>query len=43
MPIIIKFVSIYKNQEGWDEGEERCIQGFDGETWGKETTGKTQA
>jgi hypothetical protein len=25
---------------GW---EERCIQGFNGETWGKETTWKTQA
>jgi hypothetical protein len=24
-------------------GEERCIQGFGGETWGKETTGETQA
>jgi hypothetical protein len=24
-------------------GEERCIQGFSGETWGKETTWKTQA
>jgi hypothetical protein len=24
-------------------GEERCIQGFSGETWGKETTLKTQA
>jgi hypothetical protein len=22
--------------------EERCIQGFSGETWGKETTRKTQ-
>jgi len=22
-------------------GEERCIQDFDGETWGKETTWKT--
>jgi hypothetical protein len=25
------------------EGEERLIQGFDGETWEKETTWKTQA
>jgi hypothetical protein len=24
-------------------GEERCIQGFGGETWGKDTTWKTQA
>jgi hypothetical protein len=24
-------------------GEERCVQGFGGETWGKETTGETQA
>jgi hypothetical protein len=24
-------------------GEERCMQGFSGETWGKETTWKTQA
>jgi hypothetical protein len=24
-------------------GEERCIQGFSGEAWGKETTSKTQA
>ena len=24
-------------------GEESCIQGFSGETWGKETTWKTQA
>jgi hypothetical protein len=24
-------------------GEERCIQGFSGETWGKEITWKTQA
>jgi len=24
-------------------GQERCIQGFGGETWGKETTLKTQA
>jgi len=24
-------------------GEERCIRGFGGETWGKETTRKTQA
>jgi hypothetical protein len=24
-------------------GEERCIQGFSMETWGKETTWKTQA
>jgi hypothetical protein len=23
--------------------EERCIQGFSGEIWGKETTWKTQA
>jgi hypothetical protein len=23
-------------------GEERCIQDFGGETWGKETTWKTQ-
>ena len=37
-------------QEDWDGqdmwhvwGEERCIQGFSGETWGKETTWKTQA
>jgi hypothetical protein len=36
--------------EDWDGqdmlhvwGEERCIQGFSGETWGKETTLKTQA
>jgi len=25
------------------EGEERCIQGFGGETWTKETTWETQA
>jgi hypothetical protein len=24
-------------------GEERCVQGFGGETWGKETPGETQA
>jgi hypothetical protein len=24
-------------------GEERCMQGFGGETWGKETTWETQA
>jgi len=24
-------------------GEEICIQSFGGETWGKETTGETQA
>ena len=24
-------------------GEERCIQGFGGETWGKESTWETQA
>ena len=24
------------------DGEERCIQNFSGETWGKETTWKTQ-
>jgi hypothetical protein len=24
-------------------GEVRCIQGFGGETWGKETTWKTQS
>jgi len=24
-------------------GEERCVQGFDGETRGKETTWKTEA
>jgi len=24
-------------------GGERCVQGFDGETCGKETTGETQA
>jgi hypothetical protein len=24
-------------------GEQRCMQGFSGETWGKETTRKTQA
>ena len=24
-------------------GEERCIQGFGGEAWGKETTWETQA
>jgi hypothetical protein len=24
-------------------GEESCIQGFGGETWGKQTTWKTQA
>jgi hypothetical protein len=24
-------------------GEERCIQSFDGETWGKDATWKTQA
>ena len=24
-------------------GGEKCIQGFGGETWGKETTWKTQA
>jgi hypothetical protein len=24
-------------------GEERCMQGFGGETWGKETTSKNQA
>jgi hypothetical protein len=24
-------------------GEEMCIRGFSGETWGKETTWKTQA
>ena len=24
-------------------GEERCIQSFGGETWGKETTWETQA
>jgi len=32
---------------GWEYsmygGEERCIQDFGGETWGKETTWKTQA
>jgi len=42
-PIIKKLVSIYKNQEEWDGGEERSLQGFDGETWGNETAGKTQA
>jgi hypothetical protein len=26
-----------------DGGEERWVQGFGGETWGKETTGETQA
>ena len=25
---------------GWGE---KCVQGFGGETWGKETTGETQA
>ena len=25
------------------EGEERCIRGFSGETWEKETTWKSQA
>ena len=25
------------------EGEERCIEGFGGEIWGKETTWETQA
>jgi len=25
------------------EGGERCVQGFGGENWGKETTGDTQA
>jgi hypothetical protein len=24
-------------------GEEMCVRGFGGETWGKETTGETQA
>jgi hypothetical protein len=28
---------------GTHGGEERCIQGFSGETWGKETTWKVQA
>ena len=40
----------WSNQEDWDGqdmwhewGEEQCIQGFNGETWGKETTWMTQA
>jgi hypothetical protein len=35
------------NVMGWTygtyEGQERWIQGFGGEIWGKETTGETQA
>jgi hypothetical protein len=34
----------WDGQDMWHEwGEERCIQGFSGETWGEETTWKTQA
>ena len=34
---------IEKNEVGEVWGEDRRIQGFGGETWGKETTWKTQA
>ena len=36
-----------KNEMGWAcgvyGGGERSVQGFGGETWGRETTGETQA
>jgi len=36
-----------KNEMGWTcrayGGGERCVQGFSGDTWEKETTGETQA
>ena len=44
-PNIIRFDQIKKNEMGRPCGtyEKRCIQGFSGETWGKENTWKTQA
>jgi hypothetical protein len=51
--VLFKRVKVYSGDQvkktemgrtgGTYGGEERCIEGFSGETWGKETTWKTQA
>ena len=44
---MVRVIKIKKNEMGGAcstyGGGERCAQGFGGETWGKETTGETQA
>ena len=43
----VKLFKLDKNEMGWAcsayGGGERRVQGFDGEIWGKETTGETEA
>jgi len=46
LPNIVRAIKIEKNEMGRARnaygGEERCVQGFGGETWRKDTTGETQ-
>jgi hypothetical protein len=39
-PTIVRVIKLRCSTDG---GGERCVQGFSGDTCGKETTGKTQA
>jgi len=41
MMMMMMISLIYSEECGTCGGQEKCVQDFDGETWGKETTWKT--